>query len=199
MDSSTPFGQPADQKDKPENQDTGSTEKIPPLTLITPCIFNPIDEDMVRRFSEDPPDRIERLGRILESIDYQQEGVRENLIYMFDREKQRLVLDAVDQESADPRNQGLGVEESEFDQVIQNMEAPPVPGKDYTVKPEDIPPHQLVPPHPAMSARERVAHELLAVVESGTAQLTGYRGHITGVKQKYLDFLEREQRTVEQF
>ncbi len=44
--------------------------------------------------------RVGRLKRILETIDYQREGVKENLLCMFEREKKRIILEAAEVERA---------------------------------------------------------------------------------------------------
>lgn len=180
------------------NQAPESSEKIPPLTLITPCIFTPINDDMVGRFAEPTRDRVERLERILESIDSQREAVKQNLIYMFSRERQRLILEAMDQEAAQGPGPRRDVDQSELDQVIQSMEAPPQLDRDYRIKIESLPQHQLLPPNPDKPARERVVEGLLNVIEQGTGQLAGYDGHIANIKQHFSGCLEREKQRAEE-
>ncbi|KAG7285111.1 hypothetical protein NEMBOFW57_009731 [Staphylotrichum longicolle] len=158
-----------------EHQEGKAPEKIPPLSNIAPSIFVPIQDDFLG--SEPPRDRVERLKRILQSIDYMRSGVKENLMYMFEREKRRIVLEATEMEQA----QGTpklkpDLSPREVDDIIANMEAPAAPGMDYDIRtiPATTP---TVPPN--ASLRDRTVIELLAVVENGLKDIQGYDEHMT--------------------
>lgn len=199
MSSDLPSGRrPAQQAAETLAKEPRPSETIPPLTTITPCIFVPIRDDMVKNFSKPARDRVERLRRILQSIDYQREGIKENLVYMIDREKQRLILKAAEiEEDEGTVNLQRGLDPREADLLILNMEAPVQPGRDYNIKNEQIPIRQAQV-RSSLPIRERVVEELLDMIESGARQLASYEVHVTGIKQRYLDILEKELETMQE-
>ncbi|KAK3343884.1 hypothetical protein B0T25DRAFT_555495 [Lasiosphaeria hispida] len=172
------------------------SEKIPALTNVVPSIFVPL-RDSDWEDTAIPRDRVERLRRILESIDYQREGVKENLMYMFEREKQRVILVATEQlEREGQARVNPGLDPREADLIIQNMEAPPEPGYDYNIK--DMPPINTRRPLPdTLSVRDRAVNDILNVMEAGILNLTGYGNHMADIKKYYLDCLEKELARVE--
>jgi len=183
---------PAPQSEDELNTEPKTSEKIPPLTTIAPGIFVPIQDAMVTDFAEPPRDRVERLRRILRNIDYQREGIKQNLLYMISREKQRLIQEAAKiDENEVTIDRPRGVSQREADMIIQNMMAPAQPGRDYNIKSEQIPARHLQS-RASLPIRERVIEELLDMVESGVRQLANYEVHAAGIKQRYLDILEKE-------
>ncbi|KAJ4307023.1 hypothetical protein N0V88_000398 [Collariella sp. IMI 366227] len=173
---------------------TGS-EKIPPLTNIAPSIFVPLRDDLLN--TDLPQDRVERLKRILETIDYQKQGVKANLIYMFEREKRRTMQHAAELEAQQgPSQMRPSLPPDEADEIIANMEAPARPDLNYNIR--DMPQLDVSRPiPPAMPLRERTLMELLVMVERGFEELQGYEAHIVGIKQHYLERLERELASLE--
>ena len=132
------------------------------------------------------------LKRILESIDFQREGVRENILFMFEREKRRSLLSASEQLAergiVTPKR---ALTPDEISETIRNMEAPAEPGLDYDIK--DMPRMDLNRPLPAdLSIHDRAVENLLSTIEGAITQLDGYDAHISGVKKQYLGRLERE-------
>ncbi|KAK3293272.1 uncharacterized protein B0H64DRAFT_403904 [Chaetomium fimeti] len=178
----------------PASMGPKASEKIPMLNNIAPSIFVPLQDDFLT--IEPPRDRIERLKRILQTIDCQREGVKENLLYMFEREKKRIVLEATEIEEA----QGLpdinpGLAPSEVDEIIANMEAPAMPGRDYNVR--DMPRPGPAPVPPNASLRDKTVMELLNMVERGLTELEGFEKHMAGIKDRYLICLEQEMARVD--
>lgn len=172
-----------------------ASEKIPPLSNIAPSIFVPLQDDMFE--SELPRDRVERLKMILKSIDYQREGVKENLLYMFEREKKRVMLQAAEIEQAQgPPKIRPGLAPSEVDNIIANMEAPPQHGIDYNIR--DMPalnPNTPIPPN--ASLRDRTMMQLLGMVENGLHELQSFETYMAGIKDRYLASLEQELARIE--
>jgi hypothetical protein len=165
--------------------------KIPQLRNVTPSIFVPFRDDFTKP-GEEPRDRIERLKRILTSIDVQRVGVRENLMFLFEREKRRLVKEAQAHElAAGIPNTKPGLASEDVDWTIQNMETPPIPDTDYNIKDMPAPEKFRIPP-PGASIRERTTTELLNLVEGGLIQLGGYEEYMAGIKKHYLDCLDKE-------
>ncbi|KAK3897229.1 hypothetical protein C8A05DRAFT_39226 [Staphylotrichum tortipilum] len=153
----------------PEGLQAEVPEKIPPLNNIAPSILVPLQDDILGL--EQPRDRVGRLKRILETVDYQREGVKENLLCMFEREKKRIILEAAEVEHArGPPGIQPGPRPSEVDDMIANMEAPAVQGMDYNIRNmADFDPK--VEPPPDASLRDRTVLDLLRVVEKGLEEL----------------------------
>lgn len=172
------------------------SDQIPPLNNIAPSIFVPLRDDILQ--TELPGDRVERLKHILKTLDYQRDGVKENLLYMFEREKKRIILQAAEMERAGaPPKVKPGLPANKVDDIIANMEAPAVPKMDYNIR--DMPPLDVtVPIPPDASLRDRTVLELLTMVERGLGQLEGYERYITNIKKQYLDRLHRELAMIEE-
>jgi hypothetical protein len=167
-----------------------SSLKIPPLTNIAPSIFVPLQDDILT--TELPRNRVELLQAILRSIDYQREGVKENLLCMFEREKQRIMQEAAEKEqAAGPPKMRPGLPPSEVDAFIANMEALPEPGVDYNVK--EWPANRRLDNIPLdISPRDRAVMELLKVVERGVEELGNFEKYMEGIRQHYVDTLTKE-------
>ncbi|KAK3946318.1 hypothetical protein QBC46DRAFT_369475 [Diplogelasinospora grovesii] len=174
-----------------------STEHIPPLTNSIPSAFIPFLEDITKQPGA-PRDRIERLKRILESIEAQREGVRENLFYMFEREAQRIMMQAKDQESGvgfPTVNPGLPRDEVEW--TIMNMEAPAQPGVEYNMPPLPAPdPAAHHNPQGAPSIRDEAVRSLLSLVDAAVAEMRNMENFMAGHKREYEAYLEKEKARV---
>jgi hypothetical protein len=179
----------------PAGPEPKASSKIPPLSNIAPSIFVPLQDDIFE--SELPRDRVERLGTILKSIDYQREGVKENLLYMFEREKKRIILQAAEMEQAQgPPKIRPGLAPAEVDNIIANQEAPAEHGIDYNIR--DMPPLDPNMPIPANAPlRDRTVLRLLAMVESGLHELQSFEKYMAGIKDRYLASLEQELARIE--
>ncbi len=183
----------------PDGLQAEAPEKIPPLHNIAPSILVPLRDDILGPEQPEPPrDRVGHLKRILETIDYQRECVKENLFYMFEREKRRLVMEAAELERA----RGVaeikpGPPPSEVDEMIANMEAPAVQGKDYEIRNMDHFDIGAGAPFDA-SLRDRTVFELLRMVERGLRELQMYEAFINGIKGDYLGRLEVEIARIEE-
>ncbi|KAK4150128.1 hypothetical protein C8A00DRAFT_37289 [Chaetomidium leptoderma] len=174
----------------PAGLEPKASEKIPPLTNIASSIFVPLQDDILK--SEPPRDRVERLHWILKTIDYQREGVKENLLYMFEREKRRVILLAAESEQAQGRPKiKPGLAPSEVDDIIANMESPAQPGMDYNIRTmAELGTNILIPPN--ASLRDKTVKELLIMVEKGLEELQDFERYMAGIKEEYLGCLERE-------
>jgi hypothetical protein len=172
-----------------------ASEKIPPLTNLGPSVFVPLRDDILN--TELPQDPVGRIKWMLNNIDYQRQGIRENLLYMFDREKQRAIRQAIEIEQAQgPPKIKPGLPLREVDEMIANMEAPAAPGMNYNI--QNMPVLQPVPPLPPNTPhRDRTVWELLLMVEKGLSELQGFERYMTCIKQEYLASLERELAKIE--
>ncbi|KAL2171624.1 hypothetical protein VTG60DRAFT_2192 [Thermothelomyces hinnuleus] len=174
-----------------------ASERIPQLKNIAPAIFVPLQDDIF--LAEPPRDRAERLKRILETIDYQREGVKENLLYMFEREKKRVVQQAAELEQAQgPSAIKPSLAPAEVDEIIANMEAPGSGRiEDYMIR--DVPRLDSGKPvAPNTSLRDKTVTELLTMIEAALADLEGFERHMAGIKNRYLACLEQEMARLDQ-
>lgn len=157
------------------------------LTNIAPSMFVPLtDEFLDKHFGNPPRNRIETLKRILESIDFQRAGVKENLLAMVEREKQRRVLLAQELHADFPGAARLALNTREADDMIAKMESPALQGIDYSMV--------LQPPDhdPDRSIHDSMIEDLLMTAEGMVRNLEGYEQHIAGCRKKYQDYLEAE-------
>jgi hypothetical protein len=173
--------------------DTEDDEDIPPLLSLAPMLFVPFTEDLTDG-SKLPRDRLERLDCILQSIDRQHAGMKENFFYMLEREKKRIARDARVEEAAlgIQTAPAVSMEPDEVDRMIANMDKEPEPGKDYNLRSDQIGPFPQQPQLPGSTPRERASYQVLQLVENGTAQLTGLENHIRNLKEKYQGYQQRE-------
>ncbi|KAK1776704.1 hypothetical protein QBC45DRAFT_487938 [Copromyces sp. CBS 386.78] len=184
------------------------SQQIPPLVNVAPSLFVPLRKEDIEPPSEDdqPSQRIARLKRIIETIDYHTAAVKENFMWMFEREMHRYSLDAAEREE----EFGLrdlhppGPAEAEIDAVFQSMERPAPGGFDYNdfnnpfnikdlpdVNPQEYMPHNV-------SLREKAMMDILTVVESGKREIDGYENHMSGLRSHHLELLEREHERLRQ-
>ncbi|KAK4451785.1 hypothetical protein QBC34DRAFT_399532 [Podospora aff. communis PSN243] len=166
------------------------SEQIPELFNLAPSIFVPLSTDFLAKHLQPAPrSRVEMLKRIMDSIDYQRAGVKENLISMLEREKIRITLAAAERqaESPTPKAALLALDTGEADLMIKNMEADPLPGVDYNAR--TFPPYNMPE---KMIIHDVLIQQLLDLADRLTIQLVGYEGHVEGVKRYYQDCLEKE-------
>lgn len=173
-----------------------SASRIPPLQNIVPSIFVPLQEDITQPVDL-PRDRIDRLEWILNTIKSQRAGVRENMIYLFEREKDRILAEALEKEAATgPPDTRIGLSPDEVDWVIGNMEAPHQAGLDYNI--QDMPPRSVGVHVPGLSHREETVWKLLELVEHAVAQTRGYSKHMSDIQAYYLGKLEKERQRIDE-
>jgi hypothetical protein len=179
----------------PDGLQAEASERIPPLNNIAPSIFVPLQDDILE--SELPRDRVARLKRILETIDCQREGVKENLLYMFEREKKRIIMEAAEiEQTRGPPGIKPGPSPSEVDEMIANMEAPAVANVDYDIRNMADFDLKMEPP-PDASLRDRTVLDLLKVVEKGLGELEMFEAYMFKIKVGYLTRLEQEMSRIE--
>lgn len=169
--------------------------KIPPLTNIVPSIFVPIDEDFTEP-ADLPRDRVDRLKWILKTIETQRKGVTENMVYLFEKERDRILAEAREKEATfgipDTRT---GLPPDEVDLMISNMAAPHQPDLDYNIR--DMPPRSAKEPPPGLPPREEAAFKLLELVERALCQTEGYNQFMSQNRDFYLERLEKEKERIE--
>ncbi|KAH8888372.1 hypothetical protein GQ53DRAFT_749296 [Thozetella sp. PMI_491] len=177
----------------PQEAHPPQAERIPPLTSIAPCVFTPLTEDITKPSSQ-PLDRIEHLKRIIEAIDIQTAAVRDNLMWMLDRERQRIIQEAQAAEAAE----GLpdvrpGLPTDEADRIIASMLAPANPRVEYNLPQLSNPIISQLPPAGSnATVRERALHDIMILAEKAVDQLAGYDSAMSLAKKGYLNQLDAE-------
>lgn len=184
---------------------------IAPLISVAPSIFTPMPEGMFDFLAGPNPtavdeslrDRVARLRHILATLDYQRAGVRDNMLYMFDREKERLIqwgegLEAARAAAAIPEDPSLP--NAEVDELIAAMEAPADARVNYSLGREQvgemawgIRQRRAQQPQRGLTARETVMEDIFRVVESSLGELVGYDGHIMNIRRMYAERLVKEE------
>lgn len=166
-------------------------EPIPPLKYLSPAVFVPLEKSLLEPFDA-PRDKLERLKVTLERLDQHSNQVRQNLWYMFLRERDRIFQEGKKAEAAQGAQvPPTGVDEGELDIMLQNMMAPPDPEKDFeAVHPLQTPQQ---PPPPATTWRERAIDELINLVEGAIGVIDGFDMAATEVKEDCRRAIEREE------
>ncbi len=175
----------------PSEQRTSRTEPIEPLQNIAPCILTPLTHDITKPLDNPPSSRVERLERIIATIDEQTGSVKDNLLWMLDRERQRII------QEADAAEEARGIEDvppslshGETAFIINNMRAPADPRIDYNLV---LPPVDTSRgPRPQATIRETALHSICVLAEKSLEQLNGYDTFMKDVKGEYLDRLDIE-------
>lgn len=141
-------------------------------------------------------DRVARLRHILATLDYQRAGVRDNMLYMFDREKDRLIQEAEAREAAAvPEDPSLP--NVEVDELVAAMEAPADPRANYSLGREEV--GEMAcgvrqrQQQRGLTAREAAMENIFRVVESSLGELVGYDGHIMNIRRMYAERLVKEE------
>lgn len=185
---------PAEPSDNPitepaANHGQEEDEDIPPITSVVPSIFIPLRESMADPY-EPPHSRVEKLRSLLASVDLHEAEVKQNLLYMFEREKRRIINECKKTEAEHGRSDtGPGLDPGEADDMIRHIQAKPRPGVDYNV----LTPLRVsaeLPTNP--TPRQKTAFELLCLIDSAVNQLNGYQGHIGATRQEYQGYLQKE-------
>jgi hypothetical protein len=193
---SAPPGLPLEAMDLDEPLKPEDSDDIPPLNNITPSIFIPLVDDLTEQ-SDPPRDRIERLRWIIQTIDTHKAYVTQNIMYMLEREKERVtkMAKAIETKQGIENVPRLNVPPQETDHVIAMMEAPAQPGVDYNFPNINGPGHSIPPltqlPGNA-TPRDATFFELASLVNRGVIELSGYHDHINNIRAKYAERLRRE-------
>ncbi|KAK3997175.1 hypothetical protein QBC44DRAFT_280746 [Cladorrhinum sp. PSN332] len=186
-----------DVDDVEKEQTPPKQEVIPPLRTIAHSIFVPLTIDITK--PEEEPDRVQRLQCMLESIDYHHEGMKENLLYMFEREKRRMVMEAAEREVAlGQQDRKPGIPRPEEDMIIRNMEAPANWNKSYNLTKEKLASYQIraIPEGAPISVRDATVLGLLTMLERSLFELDALDNFMGRIKDKYLQRLAKEIETM---
>ncbi|KAL2759675.1 hypothetical protein ACRALDRAFT_1060320 [Sodiomyces alcalophilus JCM 7366] len=165
-------------------------QPIPPLKYLSPAIFVPLEKSLLEPFDA-PRDKLERLKVTLERLDRHSNEVRQNLWYMFLRERDRILQEARKAKAIyGAQVPPADIDENERDMMLQNMMASPDPNKDYAaIHPLPTP---VQPAAPATTWREQAVDELISLVEGAIRVIDGFDVAATDVKEDYRRAIERE-------
>ncbi|KAK4666958.1 hypothetical protein QC763_304890 [Podospora pseudopauciseta] len=162
-------------------------EKILPLRNLAGHMFVPVSFDLTT--ATPLQGRMQRLEHILKSIEFHRQGSRENLYYMFDREKQRLINEAEEAENKLGQDYRPALTPQEEDSFLASVSAPADPNKDYNVKSEAVLPlKQAIRPEPAdkpLPVREKTVRDLMFLIESSISELDSFENAMKGIRDKY--------------
>ena len=188
---------------KPAQQ---SDEDIPPLTHIMPTIFIPLTENLLEPI-EPTKDRVERLERMVASLDANERRVRDNIAWTYEREARRHVAAVKETGALSTSDQPRLMGWEEADGHIARMAAKPNPSLNYHLPPEKIAEFKaydqsridVVLPDD-LNPHERTSREVLLIANRGVRDLEGYSNyHIKGIKDRLNASLEHEKQAYASF
>jgi hypothetical protein len=163
---------------------------IPPLTSVAPSIFVPITTDLTDPF-EKPTSEVDRLRKVLETIDLHSAAVKANILHMFDLEITRTRREAKEAEKAtwDAPNTdtNVGLSKDEFERLARKVETHAEPHRSYQINGEIPTPifDEVEGEAASLSLRERYARRVLYWVEMAIGQVEGYTSHVEDMKTEY--------------
>ncbi|KAK4228370.1 hypothetical protein QBC38DRAFT_475103 [Podospora fimiseda] len=173
---------------------TAPKEVIPPLRTLAHSILVPLTVDITQ--PEEEPNEVQRIQRILESIDYHHKGMKENLLRIFEREKRRIILEASEREVAlGQQGRKPGIPRREEDMIIRNMEAPANWNKTYNLSSEKLASYKIrgIPEGAPISVRDATVVHLLTVVEKSLSELNSLDSFMNNkIKSIYIERLAKE-------
>lgn len=161
------------------------------MEWVSPAIFVPVDKSLLEPFDA-PRDKIERLKLSLSQLDQHSVQVRSNLMFLFVRERDRILQEVRIQEA----KYGLQatqckVEDGERNWMLQNMAAPINTSRNYSVaKPPPMPLDQ--PINPPATLRAAAIEELIGLVEGAVKNFEGYNWSTSEARKDYENAIERE-------
>jgi hypothetical protein len=154
-------------------------ERVVPLVSIVPSMFVPLLGDITE--VDMPQDPTEESQRFLDVVKSQRASVMDNMVYLIDREHDRILVEGREKEEASGSDGPWpAMSPEERDWMISNMEERPKPGMDYNIK--DMSPPILSGAAPGLTIREETTRNLLGLVEQAVRQIKGYNGHIQKIK-----------------
>lgn len=192
------------QADVRPQPDPLAEEPIARMISIAPCIFVPLETDITKP-RESTQSRVEKLERLVGSLQARRPEVLENMAYMAERERLAILQFGRQQEALTPFPTGPGpaLPPEEVDWTMDNMNAPAPRDKDISIK-DEAGLQQLLarvafntPPGPGPTFRESVAADLLQTVTNAAAKMKGYSTEVDMRIMHYTQMLEDEKRRLE--
>lgn len=167
------------------------SKNIPALSSLVPSIFTPLEDDLLDPF-EPPENRVQRLQRIIANIDAHEKRATDNAMWMVEREKRRIIMEAKRKEEAlDQPETQLRINPDETETIIENMRAAPKLGKDYNVADAELQPNHAIFQQ-EFTHREDTTRQLMLLVENAYKQIEEYKVFMKATKDFYQERLKSE-------
>ncbi|KUI74024.1 hypothetical protein VM1G_09286 [Cytospora mali] len=190
---------------KPEEQQQ-SEEDIPPLTHIIPTIFVPLTENLLEPI-EPAKDRVERMERMVASLDAHEKKVRDNIAWMYEREARRHVAAVKRTGALSTPHEPTPMSWNEVDKHIANMAAPANPTISYHLPPEKIAEFKAydqsrtdMPLPDGLAPHVRTSREILLMANRGVRDMESYSNfHIKNIRDRLDASLAKEKQAIALF
>lgn len=183
-----------------------SQEEIPPLTHIIPTIFVPLTEDLLQPI-EPAKDRVERMERMVASLDASEKKVRNNISWTYEREARRHVAAVMRTGALSSPHEPTSMSWEEAEAHVANMLAPANPSLTYHLPPEKIAEFKAYDQSrtdmslpDTLTPQERISQEVLIIANRGVRDMEAYSNiHVKSIRDRLNASLEKEKRAVESF
>jgi hypothetical protein len=175
---------------------------LPKLTHIDPVIFVLAEEDFTRPV-QPARDRVERVERILKSIDWYHQAIRANFHHLVRHEKRRVEQSTAAYEyQCEPIGKveaGVGIEELRA--MVTAINAPVDPEMDYNVDAtaDDLRMWEQFQGEDEPFTKRNGLRQMGWIAEQGVHHIDGFNNHMTALRGKWQAILEREERAIEGF
>lgn len=175
---------------------------IPELSRLLPAVFVSLEQDFLQPI-EPAKDRAESLQRTQTSLDANEKAVRNNLVWMMEREARRRVNEASKTGALAEPHVPQPISWEEGDKLLNSLETPANPNQSYHLSSDVLKEFQnyglgVGPEH--MTPHERAARDLLFVVRKGAHDIEDYSTlHITKIRERLNNNLETEKKSSEMF
>ncbi|ROW06409.1 hypothetical protein VMCG_04405 [Cytospora schulzeri] len=181
-------------------------EDIPPLTHIIPTIFVPLTEDLLQPI-EPAKDRVERMERMVASLDASEKKVRNNIAWTYEREARRHVAAMKKTGAFASPHEPTLMSWEEAEAHVANMSVPANPSITYHLPPEKIAEFKAYDQSRAdmslpdnSAPYERISQEVLIIGNRGVTDMEAYSNiHVKGIRDRLNASLEKEKRAVASF
>lgn len=181
-------------------------EDIPPLTHIIPTIFVPLTEDLLQPI-EPAKDTVERMERMMASLEATEKEVRNNISWTHEREARRHVAAVKRTGALSSRHEPSLMSWKEAETHVANMSAPANPSMVYHLPPAKIAEFKAYDQSSAdkslprtLSPQERISQEVLMIANRGVRDMKAYSNiHIKSIRDRINASLEKEERAVASF
>ncbi|KAI6356800.1 hypothetical protein MCOR25_007841 [Pyricularia grisea] len=163
------------------------------------AIFALTEEDLTQPMDDRPRNRVERVKRMLDSINKHRRAVRATTMDMVASERQRIVRHEVNSQasSRDP-----GISQEEVAEMIEALNAEPEQGTDYNMDTNDVPRElmrDLFEESESRRDREDSLRQLQHLAEQSIYYSDEFDAEIIKVREKWEAILEKEQKALEEF
>ncbi|KAL8365895.1 hypothetical protein RB595_004597 [Gaeumannomyces hyphopodioides] len=195
---------PVDERAQPADvQQAIDKPFLPKLTHIDPVIFVLAQDDFTRPTMQPAQDRVERVKRMLETIDAYKYEVRVNFHHLVRQEKRRIEQSSLQYEQA---HKAVGETEPDVSinderGIMAAMDAPVDPKTTYNIEgtAQQLRVWERFHGEEEPFNRENSLRQLGLVAEEGIHHIDEFLMHMASLRAKWETVLEREQIALEGF